>query len=107
MNVKKLNEKLSTFLNEQEDIISAIKNGSYKGKDIDTVVLSNLDEFTEDDIVNIFNNKKYAYQGAMNLFPYNLDKKSYSTKIENAYNKYMELRINKISGPSDISRYYI
>ena len=50
--------------------IEEIKNGTYSGKDIDKIVLTNIDEFSVEDLIKILDNTKWWKQGYTGkLFP--------------------------------------
>ena len=107
MNIKKINEELDKLLETQVEggnPIIAIKDGSYEGDNIGEVVLNNLEEFTEDDIVNIMNNYQYYNnQGGHILFPsawnYYHAGEVYPVKLAKALLKSQE---NELEGLSDL-----
>lgn len=130
MNIKKLNEELSNLVegvsfeyeSEADDILADedeiadsqtnkrlltdIVYGRYTGKDLDEIVLSNLDKITVKQLTKILDNYKYYTNcGGNNLFPSNWEYK-YSGK---PYPKKLALAIcrsnnegNELEGLSDL-----
>ena len=74
MDVKRINEEIENLLNETQieyvDEVAAIKEGVYEGDKIAEVVLSNIDEFNENELIEILENYHYyMICGGHALFP--------------------------------------
>ena len=97
MKPNKILEDLNKIINETQieyvDEIQAIKEGNYEGEELAKIVLDNLDEFSEQELIEILNNRHYYSQcGGSGLFPSKYDELNgaYPVKLASALSKSKE-----------------
>ena len=97
MKANKILEDLNAIINETQieyvDEIQAIKEGTYEGEQLAQIVLDNLDEFSEQELIEILNNRHYYSQcGGSGLFPSRYDESNgaYPVKLASALSKSKE-----------------